>query len=81
MAFQDAPKGFYGFSFIPHVGFSFPSVECVGLLAADCRCKTCRRKLGRHFLPVSATSFSNGWKAAGRVQLRGGREKKGRKKN
>lgn len=25
IAFQDAPKEFYGYSFIPRVGFSFPS--------------------------------------------------------
>lgn len=82
MAFQDAPKEFYGFSFIPGVGFSFPSPERVGLLAADCCCETCRRELGRHFLshvgdlprqPLAAgRERGSGW---------GGGEKNGRKKN
>lgn len=80
MAFQDAPKEFYGFSFIPGVGFSFPSAECVWLLAADCCCKTCRRELGRHFL---SHVDDLPWQplAVGRGPLWGGGERSGGGKN
>lgn len=71
MAFQDAPKEFYGFSFIPGVGFSFPSAECVWLLAAGCCCKTCRRELGRHFLS-HVDDLPRQPLAVGRGQLWGG---------
>lgn len=80
MAFQDAPKECYGFSFIPRVGFSFPSAERVGLLAADYCSKTCRRELGRR-VPSRVSDLLQQPLAAGRVQLWGGREKNGRKKN
>lgn len=73
MAFQGAPKEFYGFSFIPSCGFQLSFGRACG--AADCCCKTCRRELGGHFLPVSATSLPQQKLAAGRVQLRGGGEK------
>lgn len=59
MAFQDAPKEFYGFSFIPRVGFSFPSAERVGLLAAAAR--HVDASLADTSSPMSATSLCNRW--------------------
>lgn len=57
MAFQDAPKEFYGFSFIPCVGFSFLSAERVGLLAAAAR--HVDASLADTSSPMSATSLGN----------------------
>lgn len=73
MAFQDPPDKFHGFSFIPHVGFNFPSAEHVWPLSVDfcCCCKTCRRELGRHFLS-HAGDLPRQPLAARRGQLRGG---------